>query len=59
MGIEVGGILGLLHLILAIYAIIQVLKSSAGGGSKFLWVLIIFFFPVVGLIAWFFMGPKA
>jgi hypothetical protein len=58
MGIEVGGLLGLIHLAIAIWAIIKVAKSSAGGLSKFLWIVFILFFPVIGLIAWFIAGPK-
>lgn len=53
------GILGLLHLVVAIWAILQVFKSAAGTGSKILWTLLIFFFPLGGLIIWFFFGPKA
>ncbi|MFZ1341725.1 PLDc N-terminal domain-containing protein [Thiothrix eikelboomii] len=58
MGIEVGGLLGLIHLIVAIWAIIKVAQSSAGGLSKFLWILFILFFPLIGLLVWFFAGPK-
>ncbi len=53
------GILGLLHLVIAIWAVLQVFKSSAGTGSKILWTLLIFLFPLGGLIIWFFFGPKA
>ena len=52
------GILGFIHLLIAVWAIWQVFKSNAGTGSKILWTLAIFFFPVVGLIAWFIWGPR-
>ena len=58
MGIEVSGILGLLILILDIYAVIKVLKSGASTGGKVLWTLIIVILPVIGLLLWFFAGPK-
>lgn len=58
MGIEVGGLLGLIHLAIAIWAIIKVAQSSASGLSKILWILFILFFPIVGLLVWFFAGPK-
>ena len=58
MGIEVSGILGLLVLIFDIYAVIKVLNSGAGTGTKVLWTLIIIILPVIGLLLWFFAGPK-
>jgi len=58
MGIEVGGLLGLIWLIIVVWAIVKVVKSSAGGLAKLLWILALLFFPLVGLIAWFLLGPK-
>lgn len=58
MGIEVGGIFGLIILILDILAIIKVMNSGASTGGKLLWTLIIVFLPVLGLLIWFFAGPK-
>jgi len=59
MGVEVGGILGLLILIADIYAIVKVVTSMASTGTKVLWVVVILLLPVIGLILWFFLGPKA
>lgn len=58
MGIEVGGILGLIWLIVVIWAIVKVAKSSAGPVPKLLWILILLFLPVLGFIAWLLLGPK-
>lgn len=58
MGLEVGGLLGLIWLIIVIWAIIKVAKSSAGGVAKLLWILILLLFPLLGLIIWFLLGPK-
>ena len=58
MGIEVGGVIGLIILIADIWAIVNVLGSSASTGSKVLWVLVILLLPVIGLIAWLIMGPR-
>jgi hypothetical protein len=58
MGIEVGGILGLLVLIADIWAIVNVIGSAASTGSKLLWVLLILLLPVIGLIIWFVAGPR-
>lgn len=52
------GILGLLILIANIYAIIQVFGSGASTGGKVLWTLLILILPVVGLIIWYFAGPR-
>ncbi len=53
-----GGIIGIIILIADIWAIIQIIQSSATTGMKILWVLIILFLPLIGLIIWFFLGPK-
>ncbi len=58
MGLEVGGLLGLIWLIIVIWAIIKVAKSSAGGVAKLLWILILLLFPLLGLIIWFLLGLK-
>ncbi|MAX50704.1 MAG: hypothetical protein CMH22_01830 [Methylophaga sp.] len=59
MDLQVGGILGLIWLIIVIWAIIQVSNSPAGGGAKILWILILLLFPVLGLLIWFLLGPKS
>jgi len=59
MGIEITGILGLIWLLIVIWAIVQVAKSNAGGVSKLLWIILLLFLPVIGLIIWLLMGPKA
>ncbi len=56
--IEVGGFFGLILLILNVWAIVRVVQSSAGTGSKVLWIVLILLLPVLGLVLWFFLGPK-
>ena len=58
MSIEVGGLLGLLHLIVTVYAMVKIVQSRAGTGSKVLWIVLILLLPVVGLILWLIFGPK-
>jgi len=58
MGIEVGGFLGFVIFVLNIWAIIKVVQSRASTGFKVLWVVLILMLPVVGLIIWWFAGPK-
>jgi len=58
MGIEIGGILGLLLLILMVYAVVKIVQSGAGTGAKVLWIVLILLVPVLGLILWALFGPK-
>lgn len=51
-------LLGFLHLLVAIWAIYSIYRSNADTTMKVIWSLAVFFFPVVGLLAWFFIGPK-
>lgn len=58
MQVEVSGLLGLIHLIVTIYAIVKIVGSSAGTGSKVLWIVIVLLLPVLGLILWLLFGPS-
>ncbi len=53
-----GGILGILILIADIYAIVRIVQSGAEPLWKAIWVVIVLLLPVLGLILWFFFGPK-
>ncbi|CAF4306287.1 unnamed protein product, partial [Rotaria sp. Silwood2] len=53
-----GGIGGLIILILDIIAIVDVLRSSRDVVGKLLWILLIVFFPIGGLIIWLLCGRK-
>lgn len=58
MKIEIQGFLGLLILVAVVWAIIQTVQSSATTGAKVLWTVLILVLPVLGLIIWFFAGPR-
>lgn len=58
MDYRFSGLLGFIVLILDILAIVEVLKSSRSMGSKLLWILLILFFPVVGLLIYYFAGRR-
>ncbi len=47
----------LIHLILLVYAAIQIINSSADTLKKVLWIVIVALLPIIGLIIWFFIGP--
>ena len=49
---------GLLILAGDIWAIINIFQSSASNERKLLWMLVVVLLPLVGLILWFFLGPR-
>jgi len=59
MGVEVGGILGLLILIADVWAIVKTIQSRAATGSKVFWVVVILLLPVLGFLIWLLAGPKS
>jgi hypothetical protein len=59
MDIQITGILGFIWLIVVIWAIVQVAQSSASGMAKLLWIIVMLFLPVAGVIIWFLLGPKS
>ena len=53
-----GGILGILILAGDIWAIINIFQSSVSNEKKLLWILVVVLLPLLGLILWFFLGPR-
>ncbi|HTB22907.1 MAG TPA: PLD nuclease N-terminal domain-containing protein [bacterium] len=49
---------GLVVLVLDIWAIVEILRSRDEGVKKAIWILMIFFLPVLGLALWYFLGRK-
>lgn len=58
MFVEVG-LLGLILLVLCVWAAIQVVQSPASMLGKTLWVVALLVFPVFGFLAWLLFGPRA
>ena len=58
MGIEVGGLFGLLVLIADVWAIVNVTQSSASTGAKVAWIVLILLLPLLGLLIWLVAGPR-
>jgi hypothetical protein len=58
MGIEVGGLFGLLLLIADIWAIVKTVQSGASTGAKVFWIILILILPLLGFILWLIFGPK-
>lgn len=53
------GLIGIVILLLDIYAIVQIVGSSSSTAAKIGWSLLVLFLPVVGLIIWAFAGPRS
>jgi len=58
MNFGYSGILGILILVGDIWALINILQSSAANDKKLLWVVVVVLLPLLGLILWFFLGPR-
>lgn len=58
MGLGYNGLWGLLILAGDIWALINIFQSGASNEKKLLWVLVVILLPVLGLILWFFLGPR-
>ncbi len=52
------GLLGLLILVADIWAIINIFQSTVSNEKKLLWIVAVVLLPVLGLILWFFLGPR-
>jgi hypothetical protein len=50
-------VLGILHFLLWVYAVVKILDSNASTGDKVLWILVVLILPLVGLLIWLFLGP--
>jgi len=53
------GLWGVLVLIADIWAIINIAQSNASTGKKVIWIVLVLLLPVLGVILWFFMGPRS
>ena len=58
MNFGFGSVLGLLVLIGDIWAIINIFQSSASSEKKLIWIVAVVLLPLLGLILWFFLGPR-
>ena len=58
MGIEIGGLLGLIILAADVWAIVKTFGSSTSTGGKVFWFVLILILPVLGLIIWLVAGPR-
>lgn len=52
-------IIGLLILIADVWAIINIVQSKVSTGAKALWIILVLVLPLLGLVIWYFAGPKS
>jgi len=58
MGFEYSGFLSILLLAANVWAVINIVRSSATTGMMVIWIVLVLVLPLVGLIIWFFAGPR-
>ena len=58
MNFQGNSLWGLIVLAADIWAIVNIFQSRASTGSKVLWTVLVLLLPVLGLIIWFFAGPR-
>jgi hypothetical protein len=51
-------LIGLIILILDVWAILKIAQSGASTGAKALWIVLVLILPVAGFILWLIAGPK-
>ena len=49
---------GVLILAGDVWAIINIFQSSVSNEKKLLWIIVVVLLPLLGLILWFFLGPR-
>jgi succinate dehydrogenase/fumarate reductase cytochrome b subunit len=49
---------GLLILAGYIWAIVNILQSAVSNEKKLLWIIVVVLLPLLGLILWYFLGPR-
>jgi len=59
MNVGFNGIWGVLLLAADIWAILNIAQSSASNEKKALWIVLVVVLPLLGLILWYFLGPRS
>lgn len=58
MNMGYNGIWALLIFAGDVWAIINILQSSASSEKKLLWIIVVVLLPLLGLILWYLLGPR-
>ena len=59
MNMGYGGVLGVLILVGDIWAVINIFQSSVSNEKKLIWIVAVALLPLLGLLLWFFLGPRS
>jgi succinate dehydrogenase/fumarate reductase cytochrome b subunit len=59
MNFGYNGLWGLLVLAGDVWAVLNIAQSGASNEKKALWIVLVVVLPLVGLILWYFLGPKS
>jgi len=51
-------LLSLVVFVLDIWALLKTWQSTSTTGTKVVWTLVILLLPLLGLVLWFFLGPR-
>lgn len=54
-----GYVISVIIFVLDVWAIASIINTNVATSTKILWILLVAFLPVVGLIIWWLAGPKA
>ncbi len=52
------GIFGIIVLIADVYALYNIITSSASTLAKIAWCLVVLILPILGFVAWLIAGPR-
>jgi len=52
------GLWGILVLIADVWAVVNILQSSASTGRKVVWTVLVLVLPILGFLIWLFAGPR-
>ena len=52
------GLFGILVLAGDIWAILNIFQSSVSNEKKLIWIIAVALLPVLGLLLWYFLGPR-
>jgi len=49
-------LIGLIYLVLVVWAVVDIIKSTRTGEQKFIWIVVIIFFPVAGPVIYYLLS---
>ena len=58
MNFGYSGLIGVLVLAGDIWAILNIVQSSVSNQKKLIWIIAVVLLPFLGLLLWFFRGPR-